>query len=227
VKHVFKTISVIQACIYGHRIAAIVVADTRIYTIQRKNLVSQIAKRRNLPEPEYSYYNLLTSSAMSTKPLVLITGATGHIGYRTLAFALQSGYQCRVTSRSLASLEKLRNLPSTAPYASDLQFTAVPDMLAPCAFDAAVKDVDYIIHLAAPIPTPDAEGKHWKEFFYDPAVQGTVGILESAAKSPSVKRVVITSSTAVVGSKEGQKAGMENLVPKINPDIDPGNARMA
>jgi nucleoside-diphosphate-sugar epimerase len=177
---------------------------------------------------------------MSTKPLVLITGATGHIGYRVLAFALESGYRCRITSRSLSSLERLKSLTSTAPYfgttptnnnttpgASDIEFVVVSDILVPGAFDDAVKGVDFVIHLAAPIPTPEAMGKHWKEFFYEPAVRGTVGILESAAKSPSVKRVVITSSTAAVGGKEGEVGGIENLLPKIDEDVDPGNEFVA
>jgi nucleoside-diphosphate-sugar epimerase len=38
---------------------------------------------------------------------------------------------------------------------------------------------------------------HQKDF-YEPAIQGTTGILKEAAKEKSVKRVVITSSFAAV-----------------------------
>jgi nucleoside-diphosphate-sugar epimerase len=166
------------------------------------------------------------SNISPVKPLVLITGATGHIGFRTLAVALQSGYRARVTSRSIASLEKLKQLPSTSPYTSEIEFFEVPDMLRPGAFDKAVEGVDFVIHLAAPIPTPDAANADFKTFFYEPAVHGTVGMLESAAKSETVKRVVLTSSIVVLGPKDG-KAGPDDLLPKIDENVDPGNPRLA
>ena len=45
--------------------------------------------------------------------------------------------------------------------------------------------------------------------FINPAVQGTLGLLKSAAKSPTVKRVVITSSILVLDiEKPGKISGM-------------------
>jgi nucleoside-diphosphate-sugar epimerase len=164
----------------------------------------------------------------TTKPLVLITGATGHIGFRTLAEALESGYRARVTSRSVKSLEKLKDLPSIAPYANEIEFLSVPDMLAPGAFDEAVQGAEYVIHLAAPIPTPDAANADFKTFFYEPATRGTVGMLESASKSSSVKRVVLTSSVVVLQPQEGSAAaGPNDVVPKIDENATPPNLRIA
>jgi nucleoside-diphosphate-sugar epimerase len=161
----------------------------------------------------------------TTKPLILITGATGHIGSCTLDYALSNGYRARVSSRNLASAHKLKDLPSIKPHLDDVEFVEVPDLLAPGAFDEAVKDVDYILHLASPIPEPDSPATiDVKKDYVEPAMKGTLGILESAAKSPSVKRVVITSSIVVLAPKEGSTSpiGPDDLASVPNPDdIEP------
>ena len=162
-----------------------------------------------------------------SKPLVLITGATGHIGFRTLVFALQAGYGARVSSRKLAQAEGLKNAESIKPYVDSLEFVEVPDMLADGAFDEAVSGVDYILHLASPIPAPGFAADV-KKHMIDPAVKGTVGMLRSAAKSKSVKRVVITSSVVVLAPKPGtDSAGPEDLAPVPDPDTVPANAGVA
>lgn len=58
-------------------------------------------------------------------------------------------------------------------------------------YTAAIKGVDAVVHTASPVEfDPDSfEEKHLK-----PAVQGTRGVLEAAAKEDSVKSVVMTST---------------------------------
>lgn len=153
-----------------------------------------------------------------SKPLVLITGATGHIGFRTLVFALQAGYRARVSSRRLVQAEALKNAESIKPYLDNLEFVEVPDFLAGNAFDEAVRGVDYVLHLASPIPTPDL-AKDVKKHILDPAVKGTLGMLQSAAKSTSVKRVVITSSVVVLAAKPGTSVAGPNDIAAA-PDVD-------
>ena len=160
---------------------------------------------------------------MAPAPLVLVTGATGHIGFRTLAQVLQAGYRARVSSRSLASAEKLRSLPSISPYADNLSFVEVSDFLAPGAFDTAVQDATYIIHVASPIPdaTISGSGNHYDpdRDYVQPAIQGTLGLLESAAKASSVKRIVITASVGILAPKPGATSvGPDDL--KTAPGID-------
>jgi nucleoside-diphosphate-sugar epimerase len=153
-----------------------------------------------------------------SKPLVLITGATGHIGFRTLVLALQAGYRARVSSRKLAQAEALRHAESIKPYLDSIEFVEVPDILADGAFDEAVRDVDYVIHLASPIPTPELAADV-KKHILNPAIKGTVGILQSAAKSKSVKRVVVTSSIVILEPKPGNStAGPYDLT--AIPDAD-------
>ena len=134
--------------------------------------------------------------------LVLITGATGHVGFKTLLDALEAGYRVRAAVRSESKAQvitsnpvfKAANIPE-----GQLSFVIVPDLTVPGAYDEAVKDVKYVIHIASPITTGGKLTEaQYKEYFIKPAVQGTIGMLESAAKSPSVRRVVITSSIAAV-----------------------------
>jgi nucleoside-diphosphate-sugar epimerase len=73
----------------------------------------------------------------------------------------------------------------------------VPDFTEPGAFDTAVDGVDAIVHVASPL-IPEEDGVEPSKLI-DPAVKGTIGVLESAHKNgKKVKRVVITSSVVTI-----------------------------
>jgi nucleoside-diphosphate-sugar epimerase len=154
-----------------------------------------------------------------SKPLVLITGATGHIGFRVFAQTLAAGYRARVTSRNASSLSHLLSLPSIAPYASSVETLEVKDTLAPDAFDAAVQDCTYIIHVASPIPNATVSGSNGthdpERDFVEPAIRSTINILESAAKTQTVKRIVITSSVGILAptSPDATSVGPDDMRP--------------
>ncbi len=142
---------------------------------------------------------------MAKGDLVLLTGATGFLGFQVLVDALKAGYHVRVAVRSEAKLSKVLNSPSIEalhPTPEQLSHVVVPDMAKPGAYDEAVKGVKYIIHCASPIPTfgganPPAP-ETYDAYFVKPAIAGDEGMLHSAAKSPSVKRVVLTSSVVAI-----------------------------
>ena len=139
---------------------------------------------------------------MTTTPkLVLITGATGFIGFRTLIETLKAGYHVRAATRNESGIQKIKAANSTQPYLSQLEFVIVPDILKEDAYYEAVKDVDYVIHLASPttnfetIPTEET----YDEKLIQPAVQGTMNMIKAASKnSPTSKRIVITSSIVAI-----------------------------
>ncbi|KAK9369630.1 hypothetical protein V1509DRAFT_645805 [Lipomyces kononenkoae] len=114
---------------------------------------------------------------MSAGDLVIITGASGNLGFKVLVLALQAGYNARVA------------------------FVVVVDILASDAYTSAVQGVKYIIHCASPITsgiTEDFDNK-----IIQPALKGTTNILEAAYKSSGISRIVITSSiVAVIPFKE-------------------------
>ena len=128
---------------------------------------------------------------MSTK--ILITGATGLIGFRVLLAALEAGYSVRFTARSEKKAEVVTSNPAVQNLTPGDRLTSilVPDYTAPGAFDAALKDITHVVHVGSPVPAPQYDPK---TDVFDPTVKGVDGLLGSALKTPSVKRVLITSS---------------------------------
>jgi len=131
--------------------------------------------------------------------LVLITGATGHVGFRVLVVTLEAGYRVRAAVRNQEKADTILAAPSIKALnpGSRLTFTFVPDILADGAFDEAVKGVDSIIHIASPIVTGIPSDK-FETHLIQPAVKGTTGILYSAKSNPNIRRIVITSSEVAV-----------------------------
>jgi len=162
--------------------------------------------------------------------LVLITGATGHLGFRVLRSALEAGYHVRAAVRSdqKATTLKSNNVLKNTPGFSNLSFVVVPDFLAPGAFDEAAKNVKYIIHVASPIVTKLPEGDDFDAHFVKPAVQGTLGVFESAKKASTVIRIVVTSSAVAIlplnalAQSDGQTYSADNRLPEIEPPFANG-----
>jgi nucleoside-diphosphate-sugar epimerase len=135
--------------------------------------------------------------------LILLTGGSGHVGFRVLQLALEAGYNVRVAVRNL---EKAATLGNSAQLksknaTSSLNFITVPDLTVPGAYDEAAKGVKYIIHIASPLASSNSNAfgpEMYEEGFINPAVKGTIGILESAKKAGTVHRVIITSSLGAI-----------------------------
>lgn len=129
--------------------------------------------------------------------LVLLTGATGYIGFRALRYLLDDGFKVRVVARSAAKAEKLRSQPTLKNINQDnLTFVTVADFAPPNAFDEALQGVKALVHIASPIPGPNLTDL--ENDFVRPAVDSTLNLLNSAEKTPSIKRVVITSSVVAI-----------------------------
>jgi len=124
---------------------------------------------------------------------VLVTGANGFIAMWVVRTLLEKGYAVRGTVRSL---EKGQHLTDTfKKYGEKFELVVVKDITTEGAFDEAVKGVDAIEHTASPFHFNAVDPQE----LIGPAVNGTVGILQSALRhGSSVKRVVVTSSCASV-----------------------------
>lgn len=137
---------------------------------------------------------------MAGKGLILLTGATGFVGFRVLTTALKAGYNVRIAARSLDKANNVINsspIKALNPSDESLSFIVIEDMAAPGAFDEAVKGATYVIHCATPIPllgreptTPDK----FDEYFVQASRKSVIGLLESTQKAGTVRRIVITSS---------------------------------
>jgi dihydroflavonol-4-reductase len=124
---------------------------------------------------------------------VLVTGATGFIGSHIIRDLLADGYHVRGTVRSLSKVDSYAHLQAL-PGAEQLDL--VEATLADAAsFEAAVAGVHVVIHTASPyiLDATDPQRE-----LVDPAVDGTINVLNACAQQPSVRRVVLTSSFAAV-----------------------------
>lgn len=130
--------------------------------------------------------------------LVLITGGSGHIGLRVIISALQAGYSVRAAVRGASKVDLILAAPSIQALnpGSKLTFIIVPDLLVDGAYEEAIKGAAYAIHVASPLAAPLQEGEDYQTKFVEPAIRGTVNMLEAAKKDGRVKRVVITSSVS-------------------------------
>ncbi|KAF2003836.1 NAD(P)-binding protein [Amniculicola lignicola CBS 123094] len=135
---------------------------------------------------------------------------TGHLGYRVIVEALQAGYRVRAAIRDLSKKDIILGASSIKKLSpgADLEFVAVPDMLVPGAYDEVIKGATYAIHVASPLANAAKDGDDMMKILIEPAVKGTINMLEAAQKSGSVKRVAITSSIAAIVAAQDPKTGI-------------------
>ncbi|GAC96555.1 potential oxidoreductase [Pseudozyma hubeiensis SY62] len=127
--------------------------------------------------------------------LILVTGANGYIASALVKKLVDHGARVRATVRREASGEQLRETLSPDAKGS-LEIAIVQDITASGAFKSALQGVTHVFHAASPIP---GAGKiDAKRDFIDPAVAGTMSLLEDAHATSSVVKVVLTSSIAAM-----------------------------
>lgn len=135
-----------------------------------------------------------------TDKLVLITGISGFIAKHCAIEMLNAGYAVRGTVRSLAKADKARATLAKHCDVSKLEFVEA-DLLSDDGWDAAVKGVFGVLHVASPfvIETPKDPND-----LIRPAVEGTMRVLK-AAIAAGAKRFVQTSSVAAIMAGHGHE----------------------
>jgi nucleoside-diphosphate-sugar epimerase len=133
---------------------------------------------------------------MKNKDTVLVTGGTGFVGVHCILQLLQKGYNVKTTLRSLKRKDEVIEMLKTGGITSfnNLAFIET-DLTKDDNWDEAVKDCDYVLHVASPIflSLPKDENEMIR-----PAVDGALRVLK-AARNAGVKRVVMTSNFGAVG----------------------------
>ncbi|OQU95255.1 hypothetical protein CLAIMM_01488 [Cladophialophora immunda] len=126
---------------------------------------------------------------MSSVPpggLILVSGANGYVASVALQLFLQRGYRVRGTVRDIVP-----NAWMKGHFGSRFELVEVPDISSPGAFAEAIKGVDGIAHVAMNM---DMDPHH--HAVIEDTINANLHLLAAAAREPSVKSVVITSSSA-------------------------------
>jgi dihydroflavonol-4-reductase len=144
-----------------------------------------------------------------SKGVVLVTGASGYIAGFIIQQLRAEGWTVRGTVRDLKKADAVRKTLG----APDLELFAV-DLTSDAGWAEAMKGVDYLQHIASPIP--DREPKDEQELIR-PAREGALRALK-AAKAAGVKRVVMTSSMAAVAYGHPEPRPVFNESHWTNPD---------
>ncbi|KAK3128558.1 hypothetical protein QOZ80_6BG0463430 [Eleusine coracana subsp. coracana] len=120
---------------------------------------------------------------------VCVTGAGGYIGSWIVKLLLDRGYTVRGTVRNPGDAKNahLRTLPG----ATERLELRGADLLDAGALRAAIAGCHGVFHTASPV-TDDPEE------MVEPAVRGTRHVIDAAAESGTVRRVVLTSSIGAV-----------------------------
>ncbi|KAL8547750.1 hypothetical protein ACS0TY_007179 [Phlomoides rotata] len=126
--------------------------------------------------------------------VVCVTGASGYVASYLVKLLLERGYTVKATVRNLSDPSKVLHLKALEGADQRLQLFEA-DLLKDGSFDSVVDGCEGVFHTASPVllapNDPQTE-------VLDPAVKGTLNVLKSCSKFPTVRRVVLTSSIVAV-----------------------------
>ena len=126
---------------------------------------------------------------------VLVTGATGYVAGRLVERLLQDGLTVHAAVRDPDNTDKLAHLNQVAEQNPGTIRYFRSDLLEPGSYADAMAGCELVFHTASPFTMAV---KDPQRDLVDPAVNGTRNVLETASKTGTVKRVVVTSSCAAI-----------------------------
>ncbi|KAL6328015.1 hypothetical protein AAG906_033279 [Vitis piasezkii] len=129
------------------------------------------------------------SEAVAEK-VVCVTGAAGFIASWLVKLLLLRGYTVKATLRNPDDPTKIEHLLALEGAKERLHLFKA-DLLEEGSFDSIVEGCEGVFHTASPVLLEVANPK---VELIDPAVNGTLNVLRSCTKVPSIRRVVVTSS---------------------------------
>ncbi|KEA64105.1 Cinnamyl-alcohol dehydrogenase-like protein [Marinobacterium lacunae] len=128
---------------------------------------------------------------------VLVTGGTGFVGCHLVRQLLEAGYKVHTTVRSLSDEQKLGPLRAMQAAYPERLVLFEADLLTPGSFAKAMQGCATVHHVASPFLLPERI-KDGRSQILEPALKGTRNVLDSVNRTPSVTRVVMTSSVGAI-----------------------------
>jgi nucleoside-diphosphate-sugar epimerase len=130
-----------------------------------------------------------------TKP-VLVTGGSGYMASWIVKMLLEEGTNVNTTVRNPLDVQKVEHLTTLSKASAGKLKLFKADLLDSGSFDKPMEGCELVMHTASPFFITRA--KNPEEELIRPAKEGTRNVLEAAKRTPTVKRVVLTSSVAAV-----------------------------
>lgn len=134
-------------------------------------------------------------AAANDSPLVLMTSASGFIATHIIKQLQEGNYKVRGVVPNLEDEEKIKHLHNLCPEAETKLELIQADTTKEGAWEEPIKDVQYVIHVISPFPKNNSKDDNE---LVQPAVDETLAVLKACVAAKSVKRVLMTSSTAAV-----------------------------
>ncbi|GAB5389642.1 MAG: NAD-dependent epimerase/dehydratase family protein [Alphaproteobacteria bacterium] len=145
------------------------------------------------------------SMEIDTTAPVMVTGATGYVAGWLVKRLLEQGLTVHAPVRDPSNPDKIAHLQQAAEDApGNIRFFKA-DLLDEGSYAEAIEGCQLVFHTASPFTLG---GNDPQKQLVDPALKGTRNVLEQANKTPTVKRVVLTSSCAAI---YGDNADAENV----------------
>lgn len=126
---------------------------------------------------------------------VLVTGATGYVAGWLIKRLLESGVTVHATVRDLRDQDKLKPLNRVASTAPGTLRYFQANLFDDGSYAEAMQGCRVVFHTASPFRL---QARDPQSELIAPAVQGTHNVLNQATLTPSVQRVVLTSSCAAI-----------------------------
>ena len=130
-----------------------------------------------------------------SKP-VLVTGGSGYMASWIIKMLLEEGINVNATVRDPSNSKKVGHLTALAETSTGELKLFKSDLLDAGSFDEPMRNCELLIHTASPFFITGS--KNPEEELIRPAREGTRNVLESAKRTPTVKRVVLTSSAVAI-----------------------------
>ncbi len=127
---------------------------------------------------------------------VLITGAGGYLASWIVKYLLEAGYHVRATVRNKNDFKKIGHLLDIRPGEGGILELFEADLTRPGDFNKAMRGCEVVFHTASPFLI--GKVKDPQKQLVDPALEGVRNVLYSAAETPTMKRVVLTSSVVAM-----------------------------
>ena len=126
---------------------------------------------------------------------VMISGATGYIASWVVKFFLEEGFTVHAAVRDADNKQKRKHLEDLAKHHKGDIIYFETDLLKNGSYEEAMQGCQIVLHTASPFLL---ESKNPQQELIDPALKGTMNILESVNNTKAVKRVILTSSVAAI-----------------------------